>query len=86
MAVKQPNRWSTKEAADWAEVPHRTLLDLLNEGVLPAIAIGRTRTEVLKDGTKRRRRVAKWIVPREAFIHAWQTFSGPNKRRTRRVA
>jgi hypothetical protein len=83
MAVKQPNRWTTQEAAAWAEIPHRMLLDLLNEGVLPAIAVGPPRTEVLKGGTKRRRRVGKWVVPREAFIHAWQTFAGPNKRRTR---
>ncbi len=51
------------------------LLDFLDRRLLPAIPVGSARTEILKDGVKRRRRVGKWIVPREAFIRAWQTFT-----------
>jgi hypothetical protein len=73
--MQEPNRWSSKEAASWAGIPHRTLLDLFNARLLPAIPVGGPGTQILKNGTTRRRRVGKWIVPREAFIRAWQTFS-----------
>ena len=54
------------------------LSDFFDRRLLPAIPVGPGRTEVLKDGVKRRRRVGKWIVPREAFIRAWQNFTVPD--------
>jgi hypothetical protein len=79
-AMTEPNRWTTKEAAAWAGIGHRVLLDLLNRRLLPAIPIGRPRTQKRPSDKKRQhRRVTKWVIPREAFINAWRTFTMPQR-------
>ena len=77
MATIEPNVWSPHQAAQWAGVPHRRLLDFFHDGLLPAIPIGVSQTQKMQGGRKRKRRVSKWIVPRLAFIKAWENFSGP---------
>jgi hypothetical protein len=77
MARRQPNTWTSEEAAEWAEINHRLLLNFFHRRLLPAIPVGGAVTQKMAGGKRRHRRVAKWIVPREAFIRAWQTFSVP---------
>lgn len=85
IAANEPNTWTPHEAADWAQIKYRQLLDLLDQGLLPAIRIGRAHLQKMPDGRKRRRRAGKWLIPREAFQQAWRTFSPPVKgRRTAR--
>jgi hypothetical protein len=87
MALKEPNTWTPKEAADWAGVNYRLLLDFFHRGLLPAIAVGAAQNQRMPSGRKRRRRVGKWVVPREAFVRAWQTFTVPRARaRTKSAA
>ena len=74
----QPNNWTTKQAAAWAGIGQRVLLDLLDRRLLPAIPVGGLRVQKRKgDKRPQRRRVAKWLIPREAFEHAWRTFTVP---------
>jgi len=84
MAIKQRNAWSTRQAAHWAGMNVRVLSDLFDQGLLPAIPVGGPQDQQMPSGRKRRRRVGRWIVPREAFIAAWKTFTMPRrgKRRT----
>ena len=81
-----PNSWTTKEAAEWAGIPHRVLLDFFAEGLLPAVPLGRAHVQHMASGAKRRRRVGRWIVPVQAFIAAWETFSVPRTTPKRRRA
>lgn len=88
MPIKKPNTWTPKQAAEWAGIPYRLLLEFLAEGLLPAIPVGPPKTQAMPGGKKRNRRVAKWIIPREAFIRAWQNFTvrEPRPRRKRNAA
>jgi hypothetical protein len=80
------NVWSTEEAARWAGVNERLLHDWLSRGLLPAIAVGKPHTHKMKDGTRRHRRVYKWLVPKQAFIKAWENFRPVKVARRRRPA
>jgi hypothetical protein len=74
-ASKELNSWSAKQAAEWAGIQHRLLLDLLAEGRLPAIRVGRPQYQRMADGTRRKRRAWRWIVPKTAFQRAWENFN-----------
>jgi hypothetical protein len=53
------------------------MLDLLADGALPCIAVtpdGRFRNALR--GQRKKRRVAKFLVPRTAFMEAWRTMPG----------
>jgi len=68
------NTWTVAMAAEWAGIPHRTLYRLLRAGVLPCIAMGDLQEQKLskaKNG-KRVRKCYKFIVPRAAFMKAWE--------------
>jgi hypothetical protein len=86
----EPNQWNSKQASAWLGIPQRQLLDLLDQGVLPGIAVGAPHTQKLKGGIRRRRRAVRWIIPREALMRAWQTFTvqpkQPNLKGRRRAA
>jgi hypothetical protein len=84
MALKEPNSWSTRRAAEWANVNERVLSDLFERRLLPAIRVGAAQDQRMANGKKRKRRVGKWIVPREAFIRAWQTFTVPDQGTSRK--
>jgi len=86
MALNEPNTWTPQQAAAWAGISYRLLLDFFDRGLLPAIPVGVAQNQRMPSGKKRRRRVGKWIVPREAFIHAWQTFTVPTEPRKRSAA
>lgn len=77
MAVKQPNTWTSQQAAEWAGINHRLLLDFFDRGLLPAIRVGPPITQKMAYGKKRRRRASKFVVPRLAFIRAWENFTLP---------
>jgi hypothetical protein len=74
---RPPNCWKPSEAADWAEIKYRLLLDLLDQGLLPGIRMSGPHDQQMPDGTTRRRRTSKWLIPREAFMQAWRTFTPP---------
>jgi hypothetical protein len=80
MTYPEPNTWNSQQAAEWAGIHHRLLLDFFHRGLLPAIPVGPSQNQKMGRGKKRRhRRVGKWIVPREAFIRAWQNFTVPRR-------
>ncbi|MGA7235936.1 MAG: hypothetical protein WBY44_09660 [Bryobacteraceae bacterium] len=69
------NTWSVKEAALWAGVPERTLYRLLRKGIVPCILMGERQTQdwpSAHDG-KRRRACYRFLIPRQAFMTAWET-------------
>ncbi len=78
--MEQPNTWSSQQAAEWAGINHRLLLDFLDRGLLPGIPVGKPQIQRMSGGTKRRRRVGKWLVPTKAFIAAWENFSDSQPR------
>jgi hypothetical protein len=82
------NVWTPKQAAEWAGISYRQLLKLLHEGLLPAIPVGPRQTQKMGGGRKRVRQLAKYIIPRVAFIAAWESYSTPSStpRRRRRAA
>ena len=82
----ESNSWTTEEAAKWCGVPERRLHGWLAQGLLPSIPIGKPHVQKLRDGTRRHRRVYKWIVPRKAFVAAWENFKPVKARRRRTVA
>jgi hypothetical protein len=81
MPIEEPNTWTPQQAAAWAGINYRVLLDFFHQGLLPALPVGRAHNQLMTGGKKRRRRVGKWIVPREAFIRAWQSFTAPRSLR-----
>jgi len=77
MSTKLPNTWTVQEAAVWAGLGYRRLLDLFHDGLLPCIILSANeKVQHLPRGQRRRRRAAKILVPREAFVSAWRNFSG----------
>jgi hypothetical protein len=72
--IAEPNCWTAAQAAKWAGVGYRLMLDLFAEGLLPAIAISPDANASKRPrGKRRKRRAARWLVPREAFMQAWRT-------------
>jgi hypothetical protein len=71
------NTWTVKETARWAGVPERTLYRMLRAGVLPCIAMGDMQEQKLskaKSG-KRVRKCYRFVIPRVAFMKAWENLS-----------
>jgi hypothetical protein len=76
MRSREPNNWTTRQAAQWAGIGHRVLLDLLDQRLFPAIPVGRPYTQKRRgDKRAQHRRVWRWLIPREAFQNAWRNFS-----------
>jgi hypothetical protein len=74
------NTWTPREAADWAGITYRQLLDLLASGALPGIRIGQPHIQKMPGGAlHRRRRAGKWLIPRESFQTAWRSFVPQNR-------
>jgi hypothetical protein len=69
------NTWSVKIAAAWAGVPERTLYRMLRESMLPCIAMGDVQQQRLPTARsgKRIRRCYRFIIPRVAFMRAWES-------------
>ncbi len=82
----ESNSWTSEDAARWCGVNERILHGWLAQGLLPCIPVGRAHTQKLRDGVIRRKRVYKWIIPREAFIAAWKNFQPVKPRRARTAA
>jgi hypothetical protein len=74
-AQRLPETWSVREAAAWCGLRYRQLLDLLATGQLPALQLGQSQTQKLPGGVSRRRRAAKWLIPRQSFVDAWHRFN-----------
>jgi hypothetical protein len=77
------NTWSVRMSATWAGIPERTLYKLLRAGVLPCIAMGDLQEQKLaraKSG-KRVRRCYRFVIPRVAFMRAWENIGKPDKGR-----
>jgi hypothetical protein len=72
--LHQRNTWTVGQAAEWAQVPTRTMYKLLRDGVVPSIPMGACQTQQLpgaRDG-KRRRTCYRYLIPRAAFVKAWE--------------
>ncbi|MGA7239446.1 MAG: hypothetical protein WBY44_27440 [Bryobacteraceae bacterium] len=82
----ESNSWTTGEAALWCGVNERRLHGWLAQGLLPAIPVGKPHVQKLRDGTRRNKRVYKWIIPREAFVAAWRNFQPLKPSRARTAA
>ena len=82
----ESNSWTTEEAAAWAGVPERRLSGWLSQGLLPAIPVGRAHVQTLNGGKLRRRSCNRWIIPKKAFIAAWEHFQPVKKIRRARTA
>jgi hypothetical protein len=73
------NTWNVKMAAAWAGIPERSLYKLLRASALPCIAMGDIQFQNLpkaKSG-KRVRKCYRFIIPRVAFMKAWENLSSP---------
>jgi hypothetical protein len=68
------NTWSVRMAAAWAGVPVRTLYRMLRAGMMPCVAMGESQTQKLSRAKlgKRERRCYRFIIPRAAFVKAWE--------------
>jgi hypothetical protein len=73
-----PNTWSVKEAALWCGIPERSLYRLLRAAVLPCIAMGDLQEQKLPKARsgKRVRKCYRFVIPRVAFMKAWEGFTG----------
>jgi hypothetical protein len=65
---ESPNTWTPQQAAEWAGISYRLLLNFFDRGLLPAIRVGEPVIQNMGRGKKKRkRRAGKWIVPAKAF-------------------
>jgi hypothetical protein len=73
------NTWSVRMAAQWANVPTRTLYRLLRARTVPSILMGEAQTQSFapaKSG-KRARKCYRFLIPRVAFMKAWESVGAP---------
>jgi len=78
--------WTAREAAEWAGVPYRLLLDWLAAGLFPVLPMGKPQKQQMPGGKRRIRRAPKYLVPREAFMRAWSEFGLARQAKGRRAA
>jgi hypothetical protein len=78
------NTWSVKTAALWAGIPTRTLYRMLREGMLPCIAMGDLQQQRLSKARsgKRTRKCYRFIIPRAAFMRAWESIGAATMGKT----
>jgi excisionase family DNA binding protein len=82
--LQERNTWTPRMAAEWAGVPLRTLYRLLREGVLPCIRVGDSQVQRWPNAHngKRKRACFKYLIPRQAFIKAWENLGNARDRNT----
>ena len=76
------NSWSPAEAAEWADIPLRTLYRLLAERKVPSLPMGDSQEQKFpnaKNG-KRKRACFRYVIPRVAFIKWWESIGRPGSR------
>jgi hypothetical protein len=73
------NTWTPAIAAEWAGIPLRALYRLLREGAVPCIPMGDTQNQNWPKGRngKRKRTCYRFIIPRVAFVKAWESIGKP---------
>lgn len=79
--LRQRNTWTVVMAAEWAGIPTRTLYRLLRDGVVPSIQLGDPQEQQwpsAHDG-KRKRACYRFLIPRQAFIRAWENLGNNDK-------
>jgi hypothetical protein len=76
------NSWSPAEAAEWANIPVRTLYRLLREGAVPSLPMGDAQTQAFPNARngERKRSCFRYVIPRRAFITWWETLGKPKPR------
>jgi hypothetical protein len=77
----QSNNWTPQQAAEWSGIRYRTLLRLLKEGLVPAIAVGDVQNQDMGDGKRRRRSCAMYLIPRVAFQRWFENIGAPDPQR-----
>jgi hypothetical protein len=80
--IPEKNSWSPAEAAEWANIPLRTLYRLLAEGKVPSLPMGDAQTQAfpLARSGKRKRACFRYVIPRVAFIKWWESIGRPGSR------
>jgi hypothetical protein len=77
---ERPN-WTVREASDWADIPLRSLYNLLREGKAPCLTTGDEQVQRLKNSRsgKRKRACFRFLIPSKAFRAWWETYNKPDK-------
>lgn len=78
-AKQLPNTWTVGQAAEWADVPKRTLYRMIKAEIVPCIIpIGEPQEQKLaKAHTGTRNRTCfRFLIPRVAFMKWWENYTG----------
>jgi hypothetical protein len=83
------NLWTVQQAARWSGIPYRALLELVKDGQVPCLRVGKPQSQNMGRGRKRRLRTcARFLIPKTSFVRWFEALEPPGHGRAgrRRVA